>query len=287
MHPADRLEYWIQRKRSPVCVGIDPAFDKLPPACQRQDPAHAFEAWGHALLDAVEPFAPAVKFQSACFERYGAAGMAALAALIAHARGKFLVILDWKRGDIGVSTDHYAAAARHEFRADWVTAHSYLGTDGFLPFLKAGLGVFALVRTSNAAGDALQAQRLADGRTVAECVGDLVAHAGEHFRGDCGFSALGAVVGATKSADARALRLRMPHVPFLVPGFGAQGGGLDDALACFIEGRGALVTASRSIAQAFEGKDGEWSRHVADAARSFAQEIADGVRRAGKVGSAT
>lgn len=287
MHPADRLEYWVHKRNSPVCVGIDPVFDRLPPTCQRQDPAHAFEHWGHTFLDAIEQHVPAVKFQSACFERYGAAGMTALMKLLTHARGKFLVILDWKRGDIGLSTEHYAAAAKHEFRADWVTANTYLGTDGFLPFLKAGIGVFALVRTSNPSGDALQSQKLADGRTVAESVGDLVASAGEPFKGECGFSSLGAVVGATKAADAEQLRRRMPHTPFLVPGFGAQGGSMADALSCFIHGRGALISASRSVMQAFDGQEGEWSQHVAKAARDFAKEMAAGLQgQTSKVGSA-
>jgi orotidine-5'-phosphate decarboxylase len=55
---------------------------------------------------------PAVKFQSACFERHGVAGMNALAKLLAHARGKFLVILDGKRGDIGISTQIGRASCR-------------------------------------------------------------------------------------------------------------------------------------------------------------------------------
>ena len=123
--------------------------------------------WGRVFLDAIEPHVPAVKFQSACFERHGVAGMNALAKLLAHARGKFLVILDGKRGDIGISTQHYAAAVVDHFHADWVTANAYLGADGFLPFLQAGLGVFALVRTSNAAGDAVQSARLHDSARLA------------------------------------------------------------------------------------------------------------------------
>ena len=280
-HPADLLESWIARRGAPVCVGMDPVFERLPSAFQRLDPASAFEMWGRVFLDAIEPHVPAVKFQSACFERHGVAGMNALAKLLAHARGKFLVILDGKRGDIGISTQHYAAAVVEHFHADWVTANAYLGADGFLPFLQAGLGVFALVRTSNAAGDAVQSARLHDGRTVSESVADVIAAEGEQYVGACGFSALGAVVGATKSADARQLRQRMPSAPFLVPGFGAQGGGLADALQCFIHGRGALITASRSVMQAFENRDGEWSQHVATAAQAFATEISAGLHAQG------
>ncbi|MSR33814.1 MAG: orotidine-5'-phosphate decarboxylase [Phycisphaerales bacterium] len=280
-HPADLLDSWIARRGAPVCVGMDPVFQRLPAAFQNLDPASAFEMWGRTFLDAIEPHVPAVKFQSACFERHGVAGMAALAKLLAHARGKFLVILDGKRGDIGISTQHYAAAVVEHFPADWVTANAYLGADGFLPFLQAGLGVFALVRTSNASGDLLQSARLHDGRTVSQSVADVVAAAGGEFVGACGFSALGAVVGATKSVDAKQLRQRMPRAPFLVPGFGAQGGGIADALQCFIHGRGALITASRSVMQAFENRDGEWSQHVAAAAKVFAAEISTGLHAQG------
>ena len=64
------------------------------------------------VLDAVAAHVPCVKFQSACFERYGHLGVHTLVELMAAAREHGLeVILDAKRGDIGVSAEHYAAAA--------------------------------------------------------------------------------------------------------------------------------------------------------------------------------
>ena len=236
----------------------------------------AIESWCLRVLDAVEPFAAAVKFQSACFERWGSVGVAALERCLASARGRFLVILDWKRGDIGISSQHYAAGAAGPLPCDWVTASPYLGSDAFEPFVASGIGAFMLVRTSNASGDAVQQQRLADGRTVAEMTGDLVSQAGAAARGPSGWSAIGAVVGATKAADAAALRARMPHTPFLVPGFGAQGGGVDDVLACFdASGQGALVTASRSVIYAHETGAGAWADAVAEAARDLRDQLAD------------
>ncbi len=225
-----------------------------------------------ALLDAVEPHAAAVKFQSACFERYGSAGVAALERCLKAARGRFLVILDWKRGDIGVSSEHYAAAAAGPLACDFVTASPYLGADGFEPFLKLGLGVFGLVRTSNASGDAVQSPTMAAGGTVAEMVGAFTSAQGAAWRGESGWSALGGVVGATKAADAARLRAQMPHTPFLVPGFGAQGGGLEDVLACFdARGEGALVTASRSVIYA--SGPGAWTEAVRAAARELCEQL--------------
>jgi orotidine-5'-phosphate decarboxylase len=69
-----------------------------------------------------------------------------------------IVILDAKRGDIGSSAEHYAASAR-SIGADWITVSPYMGPSTIEPFLAAGLGVFALCRTSNPDSDRLQTLR--------------------------------------------------------------------------------------------------------------------------------
>lgn len=266
----------IRACRSPVCVGLDPVLEKLPAtiADGASSAVEAIERFSLSLLDAVAGLVPAVKPQSACFERYGADGVAALARVIAAARGRFAVILDWKRGDIGLSSEHYAAGAA-AMGADWVTASAYLGLDGVRPFLDAGLGVFALVRTSNADGDRIQSRRLDDSSTVAEAVARLVAEEGVKWRGGDHLSSLGAVVGATKAADAARLREIMPSQPFLVPGYGAQGAGPKEAAACFrADGLGAIITASRSVIYAFDRNDSKWEDSVHAAAGRFACEIA-------------
>lgn len=281
-HPGDLLAWWIRSRGGPACIGIDPVFERLPAEVRGADSVQSIESWCLQLLDSVEPFAAAVKFQSACFERWGSRGVAALERCLTAARGRFLVILDWKRGDIGVSSEHYAAAAAGPLKCDFVTASPYLGADGFDPFLKLGLGVFGLVRTSNASGDVIQSPRLGDGRSVAEMVGAFTAKCGEAHRGQGGWSALGAVVGATKASDAAALRAQLPHTPFLVPGFGAQGGALDDVLACFdARGEGALITASRSVIYAHETGKGAWRDAVAEAAHALRDQLAEAV--AGRV----
>ena len=148
------------------------------------------------------------------------------------------------------------------------------------PFLAVcrdqGKGLFALVRTSNPGGDAIQSQRLADGRTVAETMGSVVAELGSDktLIGERGFSCLGAVVGATKAEDAERLRQIMPQQLFLVPGFGAQGGTADDVRPCFRDdGSGALITASRSITYAFRDED-DWAAAISEAAAQMNRQIA-------------
>ena len=276
-HPADRLMEAVERCASPVCVGIDPVFERLPGAVTggAGTPLEAVASFTRDVLDAVAPNVPIVKFQSACFERFGPGGVQVLEELVEHSKELGLqIILDIKRGDIGLTASHYAAAAART-GSDWVTANPYLGLDPVQHSLDAGLGAFALVRTSNPAGDAIQGQRLEDGRSVAECIADLVADAGRESIGDCGYSSLGAVVGATQGADHVALRARMPQQVFLVPGFGAQGAGLDDVLGCFnSDGRGAIVTSSRSIIYAWaDDSDPGWQQCVADAAAAFADDL--------------
>ncbi len=297
---ADRLAAAIDRLGTPACVGLDPVFEKMPEMF-RAETSLAGEALATFCIDVIDQVydvVPAVKPQSACFERFGSAGCAALEKVIAHARARgLLVILDAKRGDIGVSAEHYAAGAFQRGAAgrgaDALTVNPYLGMDTLEPYLAepyadGGRGVFVLVRTSNPGSDGVQAVRLADGRTVGEMVADQVAQLGGKCVGARGLSSVGAVVGATKSAEAAAMRRRMPDQFFLIPGYGAQGGTLDDlrGMVRFADGQaggtgergsagdlGILVNASRSVLYAFSPADADWRTAVRDAARRFADEL--------------
>ena len=281
-HFADRWFEAVAEKGAPVCVGIDPVLERLPLALG-DDPIEAIDAYCRGVLDAVALHVPAVKPQLACFERYGSAGYVIYERLVrqAHAYG-LLVIADAKRGDIGTSSAHYAAGLLGD--ADALTINAYLGADGMQPFVDEaaaqGAGLFALVRTSNPGGDALQRLELTDGRTVADAVADIVAETGAAYTGDSGYSLLGAVVGATQPADAVALRKRMPNQLFLVPGYGAQGGTAEDVRACFNpDGRGAIVTASRSVIYAYKDRDDpDWADAVAAAAAQLNHDIAEVLR---------
>ena len=279
-HAGDFLCDRVAKVGSATCVGLDPVVDRLPPAVAPASGAddsacaQAIERFSLGVIEAVAADAAAVKIQAACFERFGPAGYEAMWRVLAAARASGLaVVLDFKRGDIGISAEHYAASARNA-GAHWTTINAYLGSDGIAPFLQGGAGAFALVRTSNPSGDALQSLALADGRTVAEAVADLVSALGAPTIGRSGFSTLGAVVGATKRREIASLRSRMPHTIFLVPGYGAQGGTADDVRACFTAGdRGALITASRSVIYPAAGAGESWQGAIRSAARRFADEI--------------
>lgn len=289
-HFADRLHAAARAKGASVCVGLDPVFERLPESLQKHGSedisarAHAIEQFSIQVIDAVAAHVPCVKVQSACFERYGAPGFEAMFRVMdaAQQRG-LLVILDAKRGDIGVSAAHYAAGLLEgAHSADALTIHSYLGEDSIEPFIDVaahgGKGLFVLVRTSNPGSDALQGLKLHDGRTVAEAVAAMVARLGDRSdcMGDSGYSLLGAVVGATKPDDFLALRRNMTRQVFLVPGFGAQGGELETLRHCFHDdGRGALISASRSVIYAYEDATAtDWQQAVSEAARDFNRQVA-------------
>ena len=86
VHAADRLLSRIESAGAPVCVGLDPVAERMPPEL-RPAPgdaaaAAAVEAFSRGVLDAVAGVVPAVKVQAACFERQGPEGVAALASLL-------------------------------------------------------------------------------------------------------------------------------------------------------------------------------------------------------------
>lgn len=273
---ADRLGAAIERSGVPACVGLDPVLERLPPDVSGVEPADRICAFCGEVIQAIQGTITLVKPQSACFERYGAAGVEALEAVCAHARDAgMLVILDVKRGDIGVTAEHYAAAAVG-MGANAVTVSPYMGRSSITPFLETGLGAFVLTRTSNPDAGELQDAEMASGGTAAERVARMIGEMGRERLGLRGLSNVGAVVGATKANESERLRELMPFAPFLVPGVGAQGGRVEDLHAMLgdrsLPGRGIIVTASRSVI--YPDINLDWREAIAEQAKMFADEVA-------------
>jgi orotidine-5'-phosphate decarboxylase len=268
---SDRVADAVERKRSPLVVGLDPVAEELPPAVDGD-----VDAFCRGIVDAVADVAAAVKPQSAFFEAHGADGVRAFWDACAYARDAGLVVIaDAKRGDIGSTARAYAEAFRH---ADAVTVNPYLGTDSIEPFLRvcreAGTGIFCLVKTSNPGSADLQDARLEDGRRVWERVAELVGSWGAGLDGARGLSAVGAVVGATYPADLAEARRLLPRTPFLVPGLGAQGGSPGDVASAFTAAPGsALVSASRSVIYAGRASGRDWRTAAAAEASRLAHEL--------------
>jgi len=288
---ADRLDDAVSRKRSPLCVGIDPRLDKIPAdvrAATGGDPGKALLRFGLELLDLVAEHAACVKPNIAFFEAYGLSGLSAYAGIVRGARARgLLTIGDAKRGDLGATAEAYAQAhlaAGADFEVDALTVNAYMGGDSLGPLVaaaaKAGKGLFVLVRTSNPGAVDLQDVTTDDG-LVYERVARLVERWGQPHRGRSGFSLVGAVVGATWPEQARRLRAALPSTPFLIPGYGAQGATAADVAAGFLPGgRGAVVNASRSVIfPTLPSPDAPWRDAVVAAARAAQEELDAAVRR--------
>jgi len=282
-HFADRLLAAIETKRSHVVVGLDPDYSLLPPSLREKHEAldyhddtqrrvEAYREFLFRLLIDLKAEAVAVKPQLAYYEVLGAPGFGLYQELVETARSLgYLVIADAKRGDIGSTAEAYAAAHLEVVGADAITVNPWFGADGLEPFLRrareAGKGVFVLVKTSNPGSADLQDQELSTGETVYERVADLLAGWAAGGVGASGYSNVGAVVGATHPVQAAKLRLALPGVPFLVPGYGAQGAGATDVAGAFDRaGTGAIVNSSRAVLYAYRTRPGHW----AEAARAEA-----------------
>jgi orotidine-5'-phosphate decarboxylase len=283
----------VAKRESQIVLGLDPDPARLWPGSagsgEELAPLHAGAdaVLGHclALIDATAEACVAVKLQLARFEALGASGRIVLAALADHARRRgLLVIADGKRGDIDVTAGAYASALFAGIEtpqgkiaglgADLVTVNPLMGRDAIEPFIAAaraiGAGVLVLVRTSNPGAADVEDLRLEDGGSVWERLATIVDELGRDGVGESGLSDVGAVVGATAPSHLATARELMASATFLLPGVGAQGGRVEDLAPAFAPGRaGGLVTASRSIADAYRSQDGS----PATAARAEAERL--------------
>jgi orotidine-5'-phosphate decarboxylase len=303
---ADRLTEAIKAKNSVICVGLDPRLDQIPAFIIDKmvkehgqtfsAAANAFLEFNKGIIDAVADLVPVVKPQAAFYEQYGFQGMWAFEETCKYAREKgLLVIADGKRNDIGSTAEAYAKAFLGDvplfgkdtpaMDVDSLTVNAYLGLDGVRPFAKVceakGKGIFVLVKTSNPSSGDLQDRVTADeGMPVSELMAHFVDSWGSDLVGECGYSAIGAVVGATYPVELEKLRTLMPQAYLLVPGYGAQGGGAEDVKAAFDEnGLGAVVNSSRGIIFAYE-KEGSGEAGSGAGATKKGENYAEAAREA-------
>ena len=131
-----------------------------------------------------------------------------------------------------------------------MTLSPYMGFDSVEPFLQyPGKGVYLLAVTSNPGAADLELHELSKGRFVFELVGDMAGRAASTPAGE---GSIGLVLGLTNvSADILA---RLPDVPLLIPGLGAQGGDLE-TLNGTRRKAPAVVNVSRGILYADQGGD--------------------------------
>ena len=298
----DLLFKKIIEKKNPTVAGLDPKLDYVPEfiirknfeefGCNLKGAANALLDFNKGLIDALCEVVPAVKPQSAYYEMYGPDGVKTLYETIKYAKEKGMyVILDGKRNDIGATSEAYANAYLGEtkiaddkneiaFGADSLTVNGYLGTDGIAPFVDKftmDKTIFVLVKTSNKSSGELQDLELKDGKKIYEKMAELVDMWGKSSIGEYGYSKVGAVVGATYPEQLKEIRKTNPNTCFLVPGYGAQGGGAEDVKYAFDKnGLGAIINSSRGIMCAYKKgnyKEEEFAVAARDEAVRMKNEI--------------
>jgi orotidine-5'-phosphate decarboxylase len=255
----DRLCEAVNAKGS-VCVGLDTSAAHIPEAARSgfSGPHEAVLAYNMALVDATLDVAACYKTQIAYYEALGLAGLSTYSKTLSYIRKRGgLVIADIKRGDIAETAEQYAAAHfSGDFEADFVTLNPYMGADSLEPWLlaaqKSGKGAFVLVRTSNPGMRDLEYRELKSGGRLYDEAARIVSGLAERYGGVYGYGGFGAVIGCTESAEAAAIRRTYENLFFLIPGYGAQGGGPEAAaLLLKPDGGGGVVNASRSILTAW------------------------------------
>lgn len=278
-HFGDRLCKAVKSKNTPLCVGLDPVYSRLPEVIRNhremndeQDLGASIDAifdYCTKVLRIVAPLVPAVKINIAYFEKYLWEGLETYYALVSEAEALGLEIIgDVKRGDIGHTAQSYAIAHLENpaftgtedlIAPDAITINGFAGSEGILPFADVandqGKGVFVWIRASNPTAAVIQDFTDADGKTMYENLAQVVGEIASQPKriGSEGYSNIGMVVGGTSPETTTKLRHTYPNIWFLVPGFGSQGAGAQDCVRfCNSDGCGALINASRSIIYAYD-----------------------------------
>ncbi len=303
----DTLVEKIKKTNAPIVVGLDPKLGFIPDFILEkaykdygktlEGAAQAILEFNKGIIDSTYDLIPAVKPQIAMYEQFGLPGLVAFSETVKYAKSKGLVIIgDVKRGDIGSTSESYAIAHLGSidiggekikvFDEDFATVNPYLGSDGITPFTdvckKEGKGIFILVKTSNPSSGEFQDKDM-EGKPLYEHVGAKVDEWGKDLIGKCGYSSVGAVVGATYPEVGKVMRQVMPNTYILVPGYGAQGGKGKDLVHFFNDdGLGAIINSSRGIIAAYKNdaysKCGE--EGYADAARQAVIDMREDIETA-------
>lgn len=260
-----RLDEVAARKKTMVCVGLDPD--------PRRMPIDDVAEFNRRIVDATHPMVAAYKPQMAYYEALGIPGLQALEKTIRHIRDvapEVMIVGDGKRGDMGPTATAYATAMFDVWDFDATTVNAYQGSDTVEPFLQhPGRGIFILCRTSNPSSRDFQDLRIAEDEKPH--LYEKVAEAAERW--DIGGN-IGLVVGATFPMELRLLRADHQAMPFLVPGVGAQGGDVIKAVKAGVDGngRGMLINSSRGIIYASDHPK-DYPRYAKIACTSLQQQI--------------
>ncbi|MCB1144184.1 MAG: orotidine-5'-phosphate decarboxylase [Leptospiraceae bacterium] len=240
----------LQSLKTNLCVGLDPELEKLPEFLRKEEmPLFTFS---REIIDSTAAYATAYKPNIAFFERYGSKGIREFERTVEHIRtnhSNIPIVADVKRGDLANTSKEYAGYYFGSLGVDSITVSPYMGEDSLLPYLELSEShIFLLCLTSNKGSGDFQKLKLANGEAFYKNLAEFFERLETSYPGK-----IGIVVGATHPNELSALRETSPSLHFLIPGYGAQGGKLEEIMP--IAGKLSLINSSRSILFASGGKD--------------------------------
>ena len=242
-----QLKSLILLKKSFLCVGLDPNLDFFPKYVLEQDDPIFF--FNKKIIDATKKYCVSYKINLAFFERYGEKGLLSLKKTLNYIPNDVFVIADGKRGDIFHSSKMYAESLYGELNFNASTLNPYMGEDAILPFQREGKWSIILAATSNPSSRDFQLLKTENGNPLYLEVVKKAQKWGSSNN-------IMFVVGGTNPTIISDIRQHAPGFFFLVPGFGTQGGDLNEI---FKVGKnsdiGLLVNCSRKILYANDSKD--------------------------------
>ena len=257
-----------EKNDSLLCVGLDPEIERFPPHIAAA-PSPIFQ-FNKAIVDATHDLVCAYKPQFAHYAAYEAEDQLERTIEYVHRTYPGIpVILDGKRGDVGNTAERYAIEAFERYGADAVTVNPYLGGDSLEPFLRhADKGVVILCRTSNPGARDLQDLEVG-ARRLYQVVAELAATRW-NGNGNCAL-----VVGATYPRELAAVRRIVGEMPLLLPGVGAQGADVAQAVANgqTASGTGLMVSSSRAILYGSPRAGADFALGARAAAEALRNEI--------------
>jgi orotidine-5'-phosphate decarboxylase len=255
------------KNNSLLCVGLDPARDRLPSSV-----GSLFD-FNKAIIDATADLVCAFKPNSAFYEAGGSEGIEQLKQTCDYIKQNYPqvpIILDFKRGDIGSTNDHYVKFAFEYLGVDAVTVQPYLGREAVQSFLdQKDKGIIVLCRTSNPGADEFQGLEAGGDKLYMQVARNVKDN--WNANGNCLL-----VVGATYTEEmAEIRRLVGDDMAFLVPGVGAQGGDIEATVKAGANnaGTGMIISSSRDILYASSDEN------FAAAARERAIQTRDEINR--------
>lgn len=248
MSAVKKLTTIQEKNKSLICLGLDLDTKRMP--SESITNSRAMFDFVQKVVEATSDLVCAYKPNLAFFEDFGTDGLSLLRLIVERIPDDIPVILDGKRGDISNTANHYASALFDKLGADWVTINPYMGYDSMRPFIeRKDKGSFVLCLTSNAGSRDFQ-QLNVEGKPLYMVVAEKVSYWNKDH--NCGL-----VVGATHPQQLAEIRQMAGSMPLLIPGVGAQGGALEQAV---IDGSAnftapAVINVCRSVLYASNGKD--------------------------------